>query len=348
MKIKIIFVSEALSAPFDEGIKNMTFSLHKQLQQKVNAMSVTLSGNVIDDIAVKKVEMNKSFLSVALRKIIRVYSPDIILYLPEASTTFASFLRAKVLKLMNIESKIVVLSTQHRDYNFVQEVVLKNILRPDLVLVLGKSDERFLSKKRIRVSALPPAVDKDKFHQISEQEKEQIRLKYGIPVDKTIVLHVGHIKVDRNIECLIEIQKIENMQVIIVGSTSIVIEQSIKGKLIDEGVQIIDEVVDDISTIYKMSDLYVFPVLSNREAIDMPLSVLEAMSCNLPVITTRFGALVDYFEEDNGLKYFTNNDELVEIVKSMQFDNVNNSKKIEQFTWSKFADTVISACENII
>ena len=57
-----------------------------------------------------------------------------------------------------------------------------------------------------------------------------------------------------------------------------------------------------------MSDLYVFPVVNNTEAIDMPLSVLEAMSCSLPVISTRFGGLVDYFEEDTGFRYFNTTD----------------------------------------
>ena len=31
---KIIFISEALSAPFDEGIKNVAYSLHTQLAKK--------------------------------------------------------------------------------------------------------------------------------------------------------------------------------------------------------------------------------------------------------------------------------------------------------------------------
>lgn len=348
MKSKILFISEALSAPFDEGIKNVTFSLYTQLKKKRDVLTVTNIENKIDDRNIVKINLNKLFLSNKLRKLIRNYSPTVILYLPESSLTFASFLRAKVLKLMSRFSKVVVFGVQHREYSFVQDFVLKKILKPDLLLILGKSYERSFNERGMRVSVLPPAVDSKKFHAVSKEEKEKIRTEYNLPIDKLLVLHVGHIKVNRNIECLIEVQRIDYVQVVIVGSTSIVVEGKIKDILIKEGIMVIDEVISDISKIYKMSDVYVFPVVDNTEAIDMPLSVLEAMSCNLPVISTRFGALVDYFKEDESFKCFNTKDELLELVRHVTHRKATNSKKIEQFTWSRFADTVISASENTI
>ena len=162
---------------------------------------------------------------------------------------------------------------------------------------------------------------------------------------------MGHIKVNRNIKCLIEVQKIDNIQVVIVGSTSIAVEGKIKDILIKEGIRIIDKVIPDISKIYKMSDLYVFPVVNNTEAIDMPLSVLEAMSCNLPVISTRFGGLVDYFEEDTGFRYFNTTEELIELVKrikGMDSVKVYNDKKIEPFTWHRFTNEIITSCNKLV
>ena len=52
-----------------------------------------------------------------------------------------------------------------------------------------------------------------------------------------------------------------------------------------------------------LSDCYIFPVppASRRDSIEHPLSVMEAMACNLPIITTRFGALPRIFENGDGL-----------------------------------------------
>jgi hypothetical protein len=55
-----------------------------------------------------------------------------------------------------------------------------------------------------------------------------------------------------------------------------------------------------------LADVYVFPNFVDREdtilsAIDIPLSVPGAMSCNLPVITTRFGGLDRLLEDRSGL-----------------------------------------------
>jgi glycosyltransferase involved in cell wall biosynthesis len=348
---KYLFISEALSAPFDEGIKNVAFSLHKQLKIKRDALSVTNTGNKVDNLNILTIKFNKLFLNNKLRKILKNYSPNVILYLPEASITFNSFVRAKVLKLMCRLSKVVMLGIQHREYSSVRNFAVGNLLKPDLLLLLGKSDLDYFKKKGLKVKILPPAVDNAEFCKAADDEKERIRAEYNIPKNIKVVLHVGHIKVNRNIECLIGIQKVDNIQVVIVGSTSIIIESDLKNKLIKAGIRVIDEFLPDISRIYKMSDIYVFPVISSREAIDMPLSVLEAIACNLPVITTRFGALVDNFDEDAGFRYFDTPEELIKLVKlfkCMDRVKIYNDKKVEPFTWQRFANEVITVCDELV
>ena len=43
-----------------------------------------------------------------------------------------------------------------------------------------------------------------------------------------------------------------------------------------------------------MCDLYYFPVKELGRCIDVPLSCLEAASCNLPVVATDFGELKEF------------------------------------------------------
>ncbi|MBI5049487.1 MAG: glycosyltransferase family 4 protein [Nitrospirae bacterium] len=349
MHKKILFVSEALSVPFDEGIKNVAVLLHRLLELKTNSLTVTKAENNTAGLKISKIALNKLFLNFKLKTIIKNYSPDIIFYLPEASVTFNSFIRAKVLKYMSRVSKVVVLGVQHRKYSSLQSLIIANFLRPDLLLLLGKSDEDFFRGRGLHVRVLPPAVDITKFCPAIKEEKEKIRAEYNIPNDKTVVLHVGHIRTSRNIECFMEIQKIDNIQVIIIGSTSTDTEHRLKEKLVKAGVRVIDDFVSDISKIYKMSDVYVFPVLSSTAAIEMPLSVLEALACNLFILTTRFGGLSDYFKKDTGFKYFDTSEELIKLIRGMdRIETCNNRAKIEGFTWDRFADEIITAFEDLV
>lgn len=161
------------------------------------------------------------------------------------------------------------------------------------------------------------------------------------------MLHVGHIKAERNIACLTEVQKLDSVQIVMVGSTSLGMERDIKDKLMDAGIIVIDKYVPDIWNIYKMSDLYVFPVKSETEAIEMPLSVLEAMACNLPVITTRFQGLIEHFKEDESFRYFDDEKDLAGMIKNMSSIRVANSQKIERFTWDAFSDEIIAALDGL-
>lgn len=346
---KILFISEALSAPFDEGIKNVAFSIQQQLEKKADLLSVTRKGNKTDNLKILQIGLNKLFLNNKLRKTVKSFSPNIIFYLPEASITFNSFMRAKSLKLMNRKSKVVILGVKSVYYSNSQRRLIVDFLRPDLLLLLGRFDDGFFQGKGLKVEVLPPAVDIFKFRPVSEGEKEKIRAELNIPVSKTVVSHVGHIRTTRNVESLIEVQKLDDVQVVVVGSTSTEKDNDVKDKLIKAGVRVLDYFIPDISKIYKMSDIYIFPVVDEIACIEMPLSVLEAMACNIPVITTKFGSLTDHFEEDAGFRYAETTEDMIRLIKAVKDRegiNYHNSKKVEPFTWNKFADALLAACDN--
>ncbi len=351
MDKKYLLISEVLKPPFDEGIKNVAFSVHKHFKLKCRSVSVTKAGGSENDPEILPVSLNKMFLNYGLKKLIKSYTPDFIIYLPEASITFNSFVRAKVMKLMSRHSKVVILGVKQVDYSSVQRKIIVNFLKPSSLLIMGKFDRDFFMGNGLRVGMLPPAVDNVRFCQATPEEKGIIRAEFGIPKNKTVFLHVGHIRPTRNVQCFSKIQKIEDVQVVLVGSSSTPTEDDLKERLIDDGVFVIDKYMPDIPKVYKMADAYIFPVFNNIACIDMPLSILEAMACNIPIITTRFGGLEDNFEESNGFNYFDNDKQLAELVESIKKNNgseMNNAEKIKLFTWSKFTDVIIGACKELI
>ena len=71
----------------------------------------------------------------------------------------------------------------------------------------------------------------------------------------------------------------------------------------------------------------------------MPLSVLEAMACNLPVVTTRFSGLVDEFDEGNGLRFIEPDEAILPVVEEMLRNqrNVGTRKMVQKYSWHSIA-----------
>ena len=66
---------------------------------------------------------------------------------------------------------------------------------------------------------------------------------------------------------------------------------------------IIDGYNAKIEKCYGLADCYVFPTTTSVGSIDVPLTVLEAMAHNLPVVSTKFGGLPRIFKEGSGFFY---------------------------------------------
>ena len=49
---------------------------------------------------------------------------------------------------------------------------------------------------------------------------------------------------------------------------------------------IIDKYIEDIYEIYRLADVYVFPIRVKGAALDTPLSILEAKEMSLPIIAS--------------------------------------------------------------
>jgi glycosyltransferase involved in cell wall biosynthesis len=143
-----------------------------------------------------------------------------------------------------------------------------------------------------RVTYLRAGVDTAKFAPVDEQAKLRLRQEYGIAQDKRVVLHVGHLREGRNVGALCDLDP-QNLGVLVLSSeTKADRDLSLQQKLEQApNVMIIDRYIANIQHIYQLADVYLFPVLAEGACIDLPLSVLEAAACGIPVVTTPYGEL---------------------------------------------------------
>ena len=194
-----------------------------------------------------------------------------------------------------------------------------------------------------QVSRKSSSLSNEVYKEYSSQEKFELRCKYDIRADKIVLLHVGHVCKSRNLEWLIEVKnRRPNIEVVIVGSTYNESDLELHGELENQGIIIINQYIESMAEIYNLANYYVFPVLDDHGAIATPLSVLEAMSCNVPIITTRFGSLVDMFKADKDF-YFIDNSAAILRVLNEKNDNLSactNRAKIGLYTWGSIAKKI--------
>jgi glycosyltransferase involved in cell wall biosynthesis len=141
---------------------------------------------------------------------------------------------------------------------------------------------------------------------------------------------MGHINEERNLKPLIPLQN-AGYQVVIVESSSTprdsIGPMSLRKELLKTGIIILNGYIEHIEEIYQLSDIYVFPVVVKTGSIGMPLSILEARSCGIPVITTEFGSIKHFLDSDFGNIYYSNPKGFLKMTKKVLLDQQTNRQK---------------------
>lgn len=304
---RILIFSEKLSFPIDEGIKKTAWSILAELSKISQVLGLSREGTDSESPPLRIIRSNKLLLDKNVRKIVRSFSPDTILYIPTSSGTVASFLRMWVLRSYAKAATAVLLLLQPKPLSSWKSK-LAYIFKPDKVI--SPSPYVLTHMKRLAIPAefIPLGVDPDVFRPLGDKsDRSRLRNKYNLPKDKFIILHVGHINWGRNLEALLPLQR-DDTQVVLVSSTSTPHnaprEAALTQKLKKNGVLIFDEYVESIQEFYQLSDVYVFPVIKDIGSIGIPLSILEARSCGLPVISTPFGGVQEIFsDKDDAINF---------------------------------------------
>jgi len=320
----VMLVTNLLKEPFDEGAKVVAKHMASEL----------------GDILRERFSMiTKSPLSLStINKLVKV-KPDYIIYLPEQSITFNSFLRAKFMSIFS-GKKVIMISTQPREYNNFQKSIIRK-LQPYKIFVQSKELKKSLETIGLTdVEVNTWGVDTKKFRQVSKREKSRLRKKYGIPAEGKVFLHFGHLKEKRNLDELEWIIRADkNNHVLIVCSTTTQQSRKVKENLESKGFNFITEFIDQNQELYQLADYYVFPTTDRTSAIEFPLSVFEALACGLPVFHKNFGPLKKIFQEKySNVREYSNPEELT----NPRFTD-SNKFPIQDYSWNIPINNILQA-----
>ncbi len=310
----------------DEGARNIAFCMAEELSKNHKIIKID-----IKNCSFKKKDLPKKNYPLSL-SIIKKFNPEIIHFVV-GPNTILSFAVAKAVSIFN-NAKVVMSALQPSRF-WLRGLV--PLMKPDLILVQSYKYEKMFRDLGCETAFLPNGVDTDRFAPTSEKRKEDLRAKYKIEQDKFIILHVGPIKKRRNIEVFKELQKEDN-QVIIIGRESQERENNLYQTLERRGCRIWTNYIKSIEEIYALSDCYVFPTFDEYSCIEMPLSVLEAMACNLPVITTKFRALPRAFDDGDGFFFVEGNERIYKTIKKIKRGvEMKTREKVLCYSWKNVA-----------
>ncbi|MBT7296424.1 glycosyltransferase family 4 protein, partial [Candidatus Woesearchaeota archaeon] len=200
-------------------------------------------------------------------------------------------------------------------------LVKQNINTPKRILHLGTNTNEFIPNKNIK--------------------KQKIKMKY----DKNdfIIGYCGRISYEKDLLTLFEAYKDikdsypdHSIKLLIVGGGDKQLIEKIKQKDI-----FITGFVNNVIDYYQIMDIFVLPSLTETSSI----STMEAMSCEIPVITTRVGFLNTYIKDgENGLHFKTKDKfELIEKLRLLIEDEKyrkklsKNGRKtiVESYSWKE-------------
>lgn len=223
----------------------------------------------------------------------------------------------------------------------------------DVLITINKEDyERAKTFKAAKVCYVPGVgIDLKKFN-VGHVDKEQKRKEIGVAADDFVLLSVGELIPRKNHEVVIRALSVlkqrgnlNHIEYVICGRGAY--EADLK-KLAEE-LSVADHVHfigyrNDISEIYNCADLFAF--MSHQEGL--PVALMEAMACGLPVICSNIRGNTDLIEDGvTGLIADNTQEEVAESINKMRNDITLRNRvtsaalqKIKQFDLVSLEDEV--------
>ncbi len=340
---KIVVISEDLARPWDEGFKKFAHSLAEALGKQNDVLVVNVDRSGVSDDTAVRVPGTKTFFNELLRDKIRSFSPSKIIYIPSASTTSASFLRALALRFHAPRARIGMVGLQPRRRGRLSWLLIR-FMSPHAVFVFSYNTLLCFRHRSIRAELLPMGIDLSAFRPAEPGEKGMLRGRYGIPDDAFVVMHAGHLSPSRNLLPLTRLAAMPGLLVLLVSSTSTREDTRLREHLESMGVRIIRRIVP-IEEFYRLSDCYVFPVEDPYSCAEIPLGVLEALASGIPVMSRPFGGLRDLLPDGADLIYWHTDEELVQAARRLRANGPPSMRSMGEFTWDEVAQRVIEILE---
>lgn len=231
-----------------------------------------------------------------------------------------------------------IVCVQKPDADFTA-LVRKHPLKANYLTIVEKDLDEVMVRPGCRKELFSVGIKADKFSPVDKARQEKLKGKYGFSPNSPLVIHVGHCSAGRGLEDFAAISDADRM---VVASGMFENAETVK-TLEDAGVKIHKGYLEHVEEIYQMADVYLFPTHSAEFVISIPLSVMEALSCGVPVIGYKdYENLAAIPAAEGAVTLINSKGELNAAVAEAARRKQNQSYLIEPKTWEQVSDDVLS------
>jgi len=239
----------------------------------------------------------------------------------------------------------------------------KELNKADRIIVASIRQKLFYQKLvGSKVIRIPHGVDTTKFKPI---QKEKARKKIGLNSSKSVIVYAGHDYIIRGIDTLIYateliLKKYPDVLLVLIINPTCSRSINFINKLalrLGSNVRVITKYVNNLEDYYNAADVISLPFRCSGELPPYPFTMLEAMACSKPVLTTRIGSIPEIISnKHNGLLVNNPNsynelaDSILYILKNDKFaENIskNARESIKEFDWRTVAKKIREVYENV-
>jgi len=316
--------------PFPGGRENFVLELVYQLSKNNKILVLTPDKNSykIGNLTIKKYPRTKK----DLENVIKQFNPDII----NSHTFYLSLDALDISKKLNIPFGITLHGDQFSIGDKQRQEIVKEVAdKSDFVINVSKNGKESLLKntKEIeenKVFVVKNGVNLEKFKKYKDEEKEKIRKSMGINKDKIVILSPTRIASYKGLDFLIETiienkEFLEKNKVLFLisvpdytfsddeDSLFDILKNKINKNHIKDLVKFVFLRYEKVKIAYCVSDLFLLP--SQKE--QFPISILEAMAFQIPIIATKVGGIPELLKnnQDSILVNFSDRKNLIKAIK---------------------------------
>jgi len=336
---RVCLISDCLAQPFDEGARVLARGLAEGLRTCCEVLALGTHPRAAPGSCGDWLPDSGAAASAA-----REFRPDFLLVFPHASNTVPALLRSRLLARRSGVRRFAFLAYQPRPHGLVGRR-LQRWLAPELTLCLSAESERRFREEGVAAERILCGLDLARFTPATPEEKRRLREQHGFAPDQRLALHVGHAKPGRNLEVMIEACRRADWTGVFVLSTFDAADAQVLRQLDDAGFRVVDGADAVIEEWYRLADCYVFPVRDPLACAEVPMSVLEALACGLPVVASRFGGLPDLLPSCERLTYADTDVAFAECLLALEGSAARRPAQIEQLGRDRVAAEVLRVLE---